>query len=108
MLIYVESLDDHPNTKALYSTHKKATSKTTSEAYGIDLLQSNSLDFTTQICNSCFYFSHFIHIQGSWYLTVFSLRIFNFYLILLLFFFFHFCFSSQRYFLNPENADSPL
>lgn len=41
-------------TKALYSTHKKATSKSASEAYGIDFLQCNSQDLTTQICNSCF------------------------------------------------------
>lgn len=27
MLIYVKCLVDHPNTKASYSTHKKATSK---------------------------------------------------------------------------------
>lgn len=32
-------LNDEPNVKPLYSTHKKTTSRTTSEAFGIDLLQ---------------------------------------------------------------------
>lgn len=47
-----------------------------------------------------FPYSCFIHIQGSWYLTVFSLRIFNFYLLEL---FFHFCFSLHHYFPNSQN-----
>lgn len=77
--VKVKGLDDNPNRKAVIAPKKKkATSKTAYEAYGI--LQCNSQDFTTQICSLCFHFSCFIHINGSWYLTVVSLWIFNFYL----------------------------
>lgn len=60
MLFYVKSrgLDD-PNTIALYSTHNKATSKTASEAHGVDILHCNFQDSTTQICNYCFHFFPF-------------------------------------------------
>lgn len=75
-------------------TKKRLFQKTASEAFGIDFLQCNSQDFTTQICNSCFHFSRFIHIQGSWYLTVFSLRIFNFFYLIILFSFLCFFFTS--------------
>lgn len=60
---------------ALYSTHKNATPHMSSEANGIKIVQANSQDSRRQICNYCLHFSHFIHIQGSWYLTVFSVRI---------------------------------
>lgn len=51
-------------------------------------------------------FSHFIHIQGSWYLTFFSLGIFNFYLILLFSCFM--CFSTSLLPQAPNPSQSKV
>ncbi|MEQ2213893.1 hypothetical protein XENOCAPTIV_022970 [Xenoophorus captivus] len=77
MIIYIQSKDlDDQTEMVLHSTHKKATSKTASEMFGTDLLQCNSCNFTIQISVSAFCF---IHIEGSWYLLIFSVRGHHFY-----------------------------
>lgn len=65
-------------TKALYSTHKELL-KLMELTFRNAILKILQHKFASPVS----IFSHFIHIQGSWYLTGFSLRIFNFYLILL-------------------------
>lgn len=82
----------------------KATSKSASEAYGIDFLQCNSQDFTTQIFNSCFHFFPFYSHTRELGFDCFQSQIFNFYLILL-FFKFYFCVSSHHYVPIPKIPD---
>lgn len=91
------------NTKALYSTHKKATSKSASVGHGIYSLRCNSQDFIAQMNKSWFYFFPFYSHTRELVFLLFSISSQFF----IWSYFFNFSICSHSYFPKHQIPDSP-
>ena len=101
-------LDDHPNTIASNSTHKKkATSKTASEAHGIDVSAMQFSRFYNTNLQLLFPLFPFYSHTRELVIDCFQSQDFSIF-ISSYFFFFHFCISSHHFFPNTQIPESPV